>query len=89
MAERMTEPVDWNGHRTPTPHPRAYDWESWTDGAAWRITRGQDYSAKTISMSNMLQRHARENGLKVRLKTDRNPLDPSHVESITFQFFRP
>ena len=90
MAERITEPIDWGSNgRVPTPHPKAYPWEEWIDGSVWKIYRHADYRSKTVSMANMLQRAARERGMKVRLLVDRDPMDPNHKESVTFQFYRP
>lgn len=86
MAERITEIVQW-GVRKQTPHPYAYPWNEWQDGSVWKIARGVDYSAKSTSMVSMLQRAAREHGLKVRLMVDWNPQDPQYHDSITFQFY--
>lgn len=86
MAERIEEEFDWEAPRESVPHPSAYPWPQWCDGSTWRIRQGEDYTAKTTSMVSMLQRAARERGLKVRVRPDWDPGNPGYAESITFQF---
>ena len=48
------------------PEPTAYDWDRWTNGKAWEIVQGEDYSVSTESMRTNLYDKARQLGRSVR-----------------------
>jgi hypothetical protein len=87
MAEQLDD-VDWDRQRSVPTHPRAYPWSDWLNGHPWRIRQEEDYRCTSSSMVTQLQRRAREEGLKVRLRVDRRPNDPDHNDAIVFQFLK-
>lgn len=73
MAERITE---FSPRRI--GRPALYPWDEWTDGHAWRITRGEDFVSSPKSMGVTLYSHARRKGLDVHIRID--------GDAVEFQF---
>ncbi len=55
--------------RSPRGSYRTYPWESWTDGQAWLITRGEDYDTTSKNMASTLRNYADRNDLTVEART--------------------
>lgn len=58
MAERLVEMPERKG---------TYPWHDWSDGSVWKITRGEDFSAKLESMRTQLYGRARDMGKVLEL----------------------
>lgn len=76
MAERISEFSEPRIGR-----PALYPWTDWTDGSAWRITRGEDFEISAKSMAVNLHRTAARRGLSVKAQID--------GDSIQFRFSEP
>lgn len=59
--------------------PPLYPWDEWTDGSAWRITRGVDFEVSAQSMASMIRIRANNTGVVASA----NVVDGDTVE---FQF---
>lgn len=58
-----------------------YDWETWTNGKAYRAVRGKDFDVSTASFRSTLSVHAHRKGLTVRVSVD--------GDAVEFQFSKP
>jgi hypothetical protein len=72
MAERIDT--------LPQGRPATYPWDTWMDGSAWRIRRGEDYSIPSKTMAAVIRAHGWRNGLRAsaRVKSD--------IDAVEFQF---
>jgi hypothetical protein len=53
----------------PARTPRSkFDFSPWTDGQAWKFTKGQDYESSTESFRYNVKRWAKEHGYEVDLR---------------------
>jgi hypothetical protein len=65
MAERLDSfPVRRSHARS------KYPWDEWLDGSVWRLTQGEDFTAKLKSMRVYAATTADRRGLKVRMRID-------------------
>lgn len=55
-----------------------YPWDEWTDGSIWRITRGEDFDVKPVSVVGTIYSKAKARGLKVTVAYN--------DDSVEFQF---
>ena len=62
-----------------------YDWANWTDGSAWEIRQGADYTVPTENMRVNLFMKAKQKGRKVRTQIVRD----DEGEGLRFQFYEP
>lgn len=74
---RMAERIDKFSPRR-IGRPALYPWDEWTDGCAWRITRGSDFEIPTKSMVVNLHSTAARRGLSVSARVD--------GDAVEFQF---
>lgn len=58
--------------------PRKYPWDTWQDGQAWRIRRGEDFETSPTSMAGSIRKYAERYGLRVRAHV--------FVDAVEFQF---
>lgn len=73
MAERISQ---FSPRRI--GRPALYPWDEWTDGSAWRITRGVDFDISPKSMSGILYGYATRQGSSVKVAVD--------GDAVEFQF---
>jgi hypothetical protein len=62
-----------------------YPWDKWTNGNAWEVWRGVDYSASTRSFQAYLYQKALQLGLAVETKIIYNG-HPHGQEGVLFRF---
>lgn len=77
----MAEKLDSFTFRKGGARPKEYPWKEWTDGAAWKITPGQDFDVKPTSMVVTLYEHSKKNGYQVQTQR----VGPNK-EEIVFRF---
>lgn len=58
-----------------------YPWEQWTDGRAWEVRQGEDFSSRPERFRNMLFTVARRHGMAVRTRLN--------GDVVQFQFYHP
>jgi hypothetical protein len=46
---------------------RYYPWDEWLDSSVWRLTVGQDFMAKPMSMAHMARIAAKARGKRCRV----------------------
>jgi hypothetical protein len=46
--------------------PDKYPWDEWLDGSIYELTKGTDYSIKTVSIRSNAQAKAKERGGRLR-----------------------
>lgn len=46
----------------------SYDWNSWLDGQAYLIEKGEDYTCEDVTMLTLIRTQARNRGMSVRTK---------------------
>lgn len=63
-----------------------YPWDSWTDGAQWRVVHGVDYSLSTHNFQIRLHGHAKAHGLRVTTRSFTARADGQNTEGLTFTF---
>ena len=44
-----------------------YDWDAWSDGGIWELTRGEDYHSKNQTIAQQARKWAKANGFKVKV----------------------
>lgn len=57
-----------------------HPWDVWTDGSAWKVTRGTDYPGTTEALRVRLYAKARELGKDLEIVVDRD------ADEISFRF---
>lgn len=45
-----------------------YPWDSWTNGAVWRMTQGDDFDLATRDFARTVRRYAQTHGYLVRVQ---------------------
>ena len=61
------------------PPGTKYPWDTWQDGRWWTITKDEDFSVTVRSMRDQLHTRAKDTGVKVSTRTDKD-------SKITFSF---
>jgi hypothetical protein len=46
---------------------RKYDWDSWTNGEAWELVKGTDFTIAVTQFSNQARQIARRRGLDISI----------------------
>jgi hypothetical protein len=78
MAKELSFELDTSGRAK-------YPWDQWTNGKAWLLVRGEDFTCSIPSMRSAIHQYARRNNLTVvttipapaevaRLRGERNPM---------------
>lgn len=70
----MAKPIDRVGSRL------KYPWKEWTNGKAYRASKGEDFDVEPESFASSLRKRASRKGLRVQVRV----LD----KSVEFQFSR-
>ena len=53
---------------TTAGRPSKYDWGKWTDGRAWEIKQGKDFTCSCDTVAMTIYQRARREGCKVTIR---------------------